>query len=104
MTPSWLLILLLKEVSIFAAQRITSSWEAKWWDRQLAQKLWPQGSMATQSRSVLRQIWHWKSSSVLVSAVVYFEVAIRCSNARHCQCKTMTSSFAILEERSRHVM
>ena len=35
--------------------------------------------MATQSRRVLRQIWHWKSSSVLMRAVVYLDVAIRCA-------------------------
>lgn len=34
----------------------TSSCEAKWWERQGAQKLWPQGSRATQERSVPRQI------------------------------------------------
>ena len=39
--------------------------------------------MATQSRSVLRQIWHWKSSSVLRSAVVYLEVAMRCGSQEH---------------------
>ena len=44
--------------------------EAKWWERQVAHQLCPQGSSTTQSRRVPRQIWHWKSSRVLLSAVV----------------------------------
>ena len=48
----------------------TMSWEAKWWERQVAQKLWPQGSRDTQARSVPRQIRHCRSSSVLASAVL----------------------------------
>lgn len=67
------------------------SCEAKWWERQGAQKLWPQGSRATQDRRVPRQIWHWKSSSVLESAVVYFEVVIRCSH-QTTQFSLMTTS------------
>lgn len=44
--------------------------EAKWWERQVAHQLCPHGSSTTQSRRVPRQIWHWKSSRVLLSAVV----------------------------------
>lgn len=46
------------------------SWLPRWWLRQVAQKLWPHGSSATHWRSVCRQIWQRKSSSVDCSAVV----------------------------------
>lgn len=49
---------------------LTCSREAKWCDRQVAHQLWPQGSRDTHSFTVPRQIWHWKSSRVLLSAVV----------------------------------
>lgn len=61
--------------------RIEETWsrEAKWWDRQMAQKLCPQGCSATQARNVPRQIWHWKSSSEKACALVYRLVLVRSS-------------------------
>ena len=60
---------------------VTCRRAAKWCDKQAAQKLWPHGCNARQERSGPRQIWHIMSPGSLLSAVVYLEVAVRCSKA-----------------------
>ena len=51
-------------------EELTCRREAKWWERQVAHQLWPQGSRVTQARKVPRQIWHCKSSREQLSRVV----------------------------------